>query len=112
MTTTPTTTCPAWCTRDHDAANKWAREIHALVEYATPEQALAELDDDDLAYQRDYHSTDDLAADFYLRITTEVTEAPTISFGAPDDLTAEQARACGQALLAAADKLDEIEAAL
>lgn len=114
MTTTRPTTCPGWCTRDHGAAERRAREMHAEIEdaFVTPQQAQTDLDEA-LAYQRDYHSTDDLADGFFLRIATEVTELPSISAVISDDegLSAEHARSIGRALLATADRLDEIVAA-
>lgn len=107
MTTTKTTTtCPDWCTRDHARADARQREL--AIEAGLSPDVLAL----DLASDRHAHS---VSMGGPVGYTVEVCSYPTEGLAVFDEacqaMTAAEARAYGRALLAAADKLDEIQAA-
>lgn len=98
MTTTTTTTCPAWCTAPHEA------NIQQLRQMDLTEDVLAA----DIALELRSHSARVGVGPLSAIVEPESTGGQ-IDCNGEDVADAEEARALAAILLAAADKLDEIE---
>jgi hypothetical protein len=106
MTTTTTTTCPAWCTRDHARNEARQREL-AIESSLGPDVLEADLASDRLTHSAAMGGP----AGYEVQVSFHPTDGLEVVDGMGETMTSTEARAYGQALLAAADKLDEIAAA-
>jgi hypothetical protein len=110
MTTTKPTTCPAWCTLDHERHSQlhrdtWANDVRAgLIEDTAAARALLE---------RDIAEAVGHSVKFGSGVELDQDAAGQLLIYGPDilEFSAEQARAVADRLIAAADKLDEIAGA-